>query len=70
MFTAAQFAVQLGNEEQAFSVLAAVGTGAHLAEGRGVLTAYIALVPWTFPTTYDQYIHAYERQEKYKGNCE
>lgn len=54
MFTAAQLSIQLGDEEQALTVLAAVGTGAHLTEGRRVLTAYIALVPWTFPTTYNE----------------
>lgn len=55
MFTAAQLSVQFGDEEQALTVLAAVGTGAHLTEGRRFLTAYIALVPWTFPTTYNGY---------------
>lgn len=51
MFTAAQLAVQLGDEEQAFAVLAAVGAGAHLTEGRCILTTYITLVPRTFPAT-------------------
>lgn len=55
MFTAAQLAIQLGDEEQTVAVLVAIGTGAHLAEGRGVFATYVALVPRTFPTTYDEH---------------
>lgn len=49
MLCAAQASIQLGDEEHAFPVLLAEGSGAHLAEGSRFLTAHVTLMPRALP---------------------
>lgn len=50
VLAAGQLAVQFGYEQHSLAVLFAIGVGTHLAVGRRLFPALVALMPRTLPT--------------------